>query len=67
MDHCDCLFCKSVAPVRFAAHKQHTSIVRATQFFEFVEKIADLSTEGNKVRLPLALFQPIQPMMSPVH
>src|SRR5881296_402341 len=35
------------------------SIVRATQFFEFVEKIADLSTEGNKVRLPLALFQPM--------
>src|ERR1051326_4915697 len=24
MDHCDCLFCKSVAPVRFAAHQQHT-------------------------------------------
>src|ERR1700739_1850904 len=24
------------------------SIVRATQFFEFVEKIADMSTEGNK-------------------
>src|SRR6202045_1075290 len=29
------------------------SIVRATQFFEFVKSIADLSTEGNKVRLPL--------------
>jgi uncharacterized protein YbjT (DUF2867 family) len=35
------------------------SIVRATQFFEFVEKIADLSTEGNKVRLPSALIQPM--------
>src|SRR2546425_10971417 len=35
------------------------SIVRATQFFEFVEKIADLSTEGNEVRLPPALFQPM--------
>ena len=35
------------------------SIIRATQFFEFVEKIADLSTEGNKVRLPPALFQPM--------
>ena len=35
------------------------SIVRAMQFFEFVEKIADLSTEGNKVRLPPALFQPM--------
>jgi uncharacterized protein YbjT (DUF2867 family) len=35
------------------------SIVRATQFFEFVEKIADLSTEGNKVRLPSVLFQPM--------
>ena len=35
------------------------SIVRATQFFEFTEKIADLSTEDNKVRLPPVLFQPM--------
>ncbi|HEV2424810.1 MAG TPA: SDR family oxidoreductase [Terriglobia bacterium] len=35
------------------------SIVRATQFFEFVEKVADMSTEGNKVRLPAVLFQPM--------
>ena len=35
------------------------SIVRATQFFEFVKNIADFSTEGNKVRLPPALFQPM--------
>src|SRR5689334_23874293 len=35
------------------------SIVRATQFFEFVEKIADISTEGNTVRLPPALIQPM--------
>ena len=35
------------------------SIIRATQFFEFVKKIADLSTEGNKVRLPPVLFQPM--------
>jgi uncharacterized protein YbjT (DUF2867 family) len=35
------------------------SIVRATQFFEFVKNIADISTEGNKVRLPPALFQPM--------
>jgi len=35
------------------------TIVRATQFFEFVEKIADISTEGNKVRLPSVLFQPM--------
>jgi uncharacterized protein YbjT (DUF2867 family) len=35
------------------------TIVRATQFFEFVNKIADLSTEGNKVRLPPVLFQPM--------
>src|SRR6266567_4346547 len=27
------------------------TIVRATQFFEFVTKIADYSTEGNQVRL----------------
>jgi uncharacterized protein YbjT (DUF2867 family) len=35
------------------------SIVRATQFFEFVDKIADISTERNQVRLPPVLFQPI--------
>jgi uncharacterized protein YbjT (DUF2867 family) len=35
------------------------SIVRATQFFEFVKQIADYSTEGNKVRLPSALIQPM--------
>jgi uncharacterized protein YbjT (DUF2867 family) len=35
------------------------SIVRATQFFEFVKKIADYSTDGNKVRLPPALSQPM--------
>lgn len=35
------------------------SIVRATQFFEFVEGIADFSTDGNKVRLPVGLIQPM--------
>jgi len=35
------------------------SIVRATQFFEFIKGIADLSTEGNTVRLPSALIQPM--------
>lgn len=35
------------------------SIVRATQFFEFVEKIADLSAEGNTIRLPPVLIQPM--------
>jgi uncharacterized protein YbjT (DUF2867 family) len=35
------------------------SVVRATQFFEFVKNIADFSTAGNTVRLPPALFQPM--------
>ena len=35
------------------------SIVRATQFFEFVKGIADFSMDGGKVRLPTALIQPI--------
>src|ERR1700741_360708 len=35
------------------------SIVRATQFFEFVKGIADFSTENNKVRLPQVLIQPM--------
>ena len=35
------------------------SIVRATQFFEFVKSIGDFSTDGNKVLLPPALIQPM--------
>lgn len=35
------------------------TIVRATQFFEFVEAIANGATEGQTVRLPPALMQPI--------
>jgi uncharacterized protein YbjT (DUF2867 family) len=35
------------------------TIVRATQFFEFVGGIAQSATEGQKVRLPPALMQPI--------
>lgn len=35
------------------------TIVRATQFFEFVGGIAQYSTQGNTVRLPAALFQPM--------
>src|SRR6201996_1590229 len=35
------------------------SIVRATQFFEFIKGIADFSTAGNTVHLPSALIQPM--------
>jgi uncharacterized protein YbjT (DUF2867 family) len=35
------------------------SIVRATQFFEFVDRIADEATSGDTVRLPPALIQPM--------
>src|SRR5438067_5824710 len=35
------------------------TIIRATQFFEFVKGIADFSTDGNRVRLPSALIQPM--------
>ena len=35
------------------------SIVRATQFFEFVKSIGDFSTDGNKIPLPPALIQPM--------
>jgi uncharacterized protein YbjT (DUF2867 family) len=35
------------------------TIVRATQFFEFVGAIAQSATEGQTVRLPPALMQPI--------
>src|ERR1700741_4921798 len=35
------------------------SIVHATQFFEFVKSIADDATEGNTVRAPAVLIQPM--------
>jgi uncharacterized protein YbjT (DUF2867 family) len=35
------------------------TIVRATQFLEFLGGIADSSADGNIVRLPPVLFQPI--------
>ena len=35
------------------------TIVRATQFFEFVKQIVDYSAEGDKVRMPPALIQPM--------
>ena len=35
------------------------SIVRATQFFEFVKSIAASATDGNIVRLPPVLIQPM--------
>ena len=35
------------------------TIVRATQFLEFVRGIADSSVDGNTVKLPPILFQPI--------
>jgi len=35
------------------------SIVHATQFFEFMASIADAATDGNTVRLPPALIQPM--------
>jgi uncharacterized protein YbjT (DUF2867 family) len=35
------------------------TIVRATQFFEFVGAIAQVATEGQTVRLPPALMQPL--------
>jgi uncharacterized protein YbjT (DUF2867 family) len=34
------------------------TIVRATQFFEFIGRIADSGADGNTVRLPPALVQP---------
>jgi uncharacterized protein YbjT (DUF2867 family) len=35
------------------------SIIHATQFFEFGPAIADSATDGNTVRLPHVLFQPV--------
>jgi uncharacterized protein YbjT (DUF2867 family) len=35
------------------------SIVRATQFFEFIKGIADAGSDGNRVRVPPVLIQPM--------
>jgi uncharacterized protein YbjT (DUF2867 family) len=35
------------------------TVVRATQFFEFIKTLADSATEGDIVRVPTALFQPM--------
>src|SRR6185436_3782225 len=35
------------------------TIVHATQFFEFIKSIADVSTEGTTVRIPPVAFQPM--------
>jgi len=35
------------------------SIVHATQFFEFLKGLADISMVGDKVHLPSVLFQPM--------
>src|SRR5262249_19416839 len=35
------------------------SIVHATQFFEFLKGLADISSDGNKVRVPPVRFQPM--------
>ena len=35
------------------------SIVRSTQFIEFIPRIADSATEGETVRLPSVAFQPV--------
>src|SRR5262249_24377215 len=43
----------------FKASSIPYSIVRATQFFEFLKGIADISVAGGKVRLPPVLFQPM--------
>jgi uncharacterized protein YbjT (DUF2867 family) len=41
------------------ASKIPYTIVRATQFFEFVGAIAQLASDGQTIRLPPALMQPI--------
>ncbi len=50
---------KMAQEARIKASKVPYTIVRATQFFEFVAGIAQQATEGPTVRLPSALMQPI--------
>jgi uncharacterized protein YbjT (DUF2867 family) len=41
------------------------TIVRSTQFFEFIGQIAELGADGDTVRLPPILIQPAAAMTSP--
>src|SRR5260370_34818445 len=41
------------------------SIVHATQFFEFFKQIADAAPDGNQVRVPPVVVQPIPPRDAP--
>ncbi|MBO9609377.1 MAG: NAD(P)H-binding protein [Paenibacillaceae bacterium] len=50
---------KLVQEKQIAASSIPYTIVRATQFFEFVGSIAFVATEGQTVRLPSAFAQPI--------
>ncbi|MEU1984400.1 NAD(P)H-binding protein [Nocardia sp. NPDC019395] len=43
----------------FKAGAVHYSVVRATQFFEYIEDIMSWTTEGDTVRLPSTSLQPI--------
>jgi uncharacterized protein YbjT (DUF2867 family) len=53
-------FCAKLAQEKLIkASSVPYTIIRATQFFEFVKSIADFGTVGNQVRLPHALFQPM--------
>jgi uncharacterized protein YbjT (DUF2867 family) len=53
-------FCAKIAQEKLIKGSPiHYSIVRATQFFEFLKKLADISSDGDKVRLPPVLFQPM--------
>jgi uncharacterized protein YbjT (DUF2867 family) len=50
---------KSVQEKLIAESGISYSIVHATQFFEFLKSIAALATDGDTVRLPPVLFQPM--------
>lgn len=41
------------------ASQSSYTIIRATQFFEFVKQVVDYSTQGSEVRMPPALIQPM--------
>ena len=50
---------KSVQETLIRGFSVPYSIVHATQFYEFIKSIAALATDGDTVRLPPVLFQPM--------
>ncbi|HET9716507.1 MAG TPA: NAD(P)H-binding protein [Pseudolabrys sp.] len=54
-------YAKAAQEVLIAGSSIPYTIVRSTQFFEFMERIIQLAADGDAIRVPPALIQPVAP------